>query len=173
MNFEHGPQEYTSKNTVQNRCRIPQLFTKAQFKPNTTCLDYGGGPWDIVVDFLKEKEVTAQVYDRYNRSPEHNQTVLQWVEENDGVDYVTCSNVLNVIAEPDVQREVVANIWKSAKEGGTIYFITYEGDRSGVGKCSKLDCFQNNKRTKDYLPLIKEFFPDAKLSGALITAHKI
>lgn len=172
MNFEQGPQEYTSKDTAQNRWKIPQLFNKVQFKPNTTCLDYGGGPWDTVTDFLKEKGVTAQVYDCYNRSAEHNQMVLQWVEENGGVDYVTCSNVLNVIAELDVQRNVLSNIWKSAKKGATIWFITYEGDRSGIGKRTKIDCYQNNKRTKEYLPLIREFFPDAKICGFLITAHK-
>lgn len=171
MEIKEIPQEYSSKDTCHNHYQLPQLFKLADFKSGTTCVDYGGGAFDTVVNYLAEKGVISYVYDPFNRTKEHNKNVIETVEELGGVDYVTSSNVLNVIKEEEVRHNVLLNMCKMAKVGATIYFITYEGNRSGIGAPSKKG-WQNNRKTADYLPEIQKVFPDAKKKGFLIIAHK-
>ena len=76
------------------------------------------------------------MYDPYNREAAHNEAVLSWVEDNGEVDYVTSSNVLNVIKEEGVRLNVLHNMQLIAKPNATIYFVIYEGNRSGIGAYS-------------------------------------
>lgn len=170
MELKILPQEYSSKETCHNHWQLPQLFKLAIFEEGTTCVDYGGGAFDTSVKFLEEKGVTAQVYDPYNRSAAHNKAVLEWVDEIGGADYVTNSNVLNVIKEEEVRLNVLKNMQLMGKEDAVFYFVTYEGDRSGIGiKTTK--GWQNNKRTADYIPEIQSVFANVKKKGALIIAQ--
>lgn len=164
------PQEYSSKQTCHNHWQLPQLFKLASFKAGTTCLDYGGGAFDTSIEYLQKFGVAAQVYDPFNRTKEHNEEVIKWVNEIDGVDYLTCSNVLNVIKEEEVRKNVLINIWNLGKNGATVYFVIYEGNRSGIGKESTKG-WQNNRRAAQYLYEIREVFPDVKKKGDLIVAH--
>lgn len=170
MELKILPQEYSSKETCHNHWQLPQLFKLATFEEGTTCVDYGGGAFDTSVKFLEGKGVTAKVYDPYNRGAAHNEAVLSWVEDNGGVDYVTSSNVLNVIKEEEVRLNVLRNMQLIAKPNATIYFVIYEGNRSGIGAYSGKG-WQNHCRAAEYLSEIKEVFPDAVKKGSLIIAH--
>ena len=169
MEIREMPQEYTSKNTCHNRFKLPNLFRLGKFKEGTTCVDYGGGAYDTVEEFLATKGVKGFCYDPYNRTPAHNQAVIDAVSQLNGVDYVCSSNVLNVIKEKEVRLNVIRNMSMMGKDDATFYFVTYEGDRTGIGKESTKG-WQNNKRTKEYIPEIREFFEDVKISGFFITA---
>lgn len=170
MQLKELPQEYTSKETCHNHWQLPQLFKLATFEEGTTCVDYGGGAFDTSIKFLEGKGVKAMVYDPYNRGAAHNEAVLEWVDQLGGVDYVTSSNVLNVIKEEEVRLNVLRNMQLIAKDGATIYFVTYEGNRSGIGAYSGKG-WQNHRRTGEYLDEIRQVFPDAIRKGALIIAH--
>lgn len=171
-NIKEIEQEYTSKETCHNHWQLPQLFKLATFEPNTTCVDYGGGAFDTAIKHLAGLGVDAYVYDPYNRSAEYNQAVIEKVRELGGVDYVTSSNVLNVIKEEEVRLNILRNMQLMAKDGATIYFVIYEGNRSGIGAYSGKG-WQNHRRAADYLGEIQQVFPDAKKKGSLITAHNL
>lgn len=164
-------QKYTSAKTSINSSKLPAIFKMVSFKPGTINLDFGGGKFDNVADALSEKDVTNLVYDPYNRSSEHNKQVLDKIRKNGGADSVTCSNVLNVIAEPEARNAVIKNIYNLAKSGAPCYFTVYTGSKDGNSKETKSG-YQMNQPTKFYLDEIKKIFPDATIKGQLITAHK-
>lgn len=151
--------------------QIPATFKRVDFKPGTRNLDYGGGSYDLGSEFLREKGVENFVYDRFNRSEEHNDSVLKEVGKR-GADTVTVNNVLNVVAEPEVRDFIVEDAANYLKPGGTAYFLVYEGDGTGIGKETSKG-FQNNAKTESYLPAIKRHFNDVMRKGNLIIARGV
>lgn len=164
-------QEYTSANTCVNSKKIPALFNKVTFEPNTVNLDFGGGKYDNATNWLKTKKVNNLVYDLYNRPFEENEKVLKYVEKN-GVDTVTCSNVLNVIAEKEVRENVVMQCRQALKTGGKAYFYIYEGNKTGIMKADKKrNTCQLNCKAECYMPLIQKYFKTAVRKGQMIIAE--
>lgn len=139
------------------------------FEPGTINLDMGGGKFDNVADYLSEYDVTNLVYDPYNRTKEHNREVVKTIRQVGGADTATCSNVLNVIKEPEARRNVLVNMSKLVKPGGEIYITVYEGSGKGNEGPTK-SRYQLNRKTADYLHEIQEVFPDARRRGKLIIA---
>lgn len=160
-------QEFTSENTSINSKKLPAIFNMVTFNPGTVNLDYGGGRFNNVAEYLKQYDVINLVYDPYNRSSEHNQEVIRLIREHGGADTATCSNVLNVIKEPEVRLNVLKNISKLVKSGGTVYITVYEGKGNNAEGPTKSG-YQLNKKTADYLEEIQQVFPDAKRKGKLI-----
>lgn len=160
-------QEFTSENTSINSKKLPAIFNMVTFNPGTVNLDYGGGRFDNVAEYLKQYDVINLVYDPYNRSSEHNQEVIRLIREHGGADTATCSNVLNVIKEPEVRLNVLKNISKLVKSGGTVYITVYEGKGDNAEGPTKSG-YQLNRKTADYLEEIQQVFPDAKRKGKLI-----
>ena len=162
-------QEFTSENTSINSTKLPAVFKMVSFAPGTINIDYGGGRFDNVADYLTQYDVINLVYDPYNRTPEHNKEVIKTIRKAGGADTATCSNVLNVIKEPEVRKNVLENIKKVVKSGGAVYITVYEGNGSGEGSPTKSG-YQTNRKTADYLDEIKEVFPNATRKGKLIVA---
>lgn len=162
-------QEFTSENTSINSTKLPAIFKMVSFEPGTTNIDYGGGRFDNVADYLTQYDVINLVYDPYNRTPEHNKEVIKTLRRAGGADTATCSNVLNVIKEPEVRKNVLENISKIVKPGGKVYITVYEGSGKGDEGPTKAG-YQLNRRTADYLDEIREVFPDANRKGKLIVA---
>lgn len=148
--------------------QIPATFKTVNFKPGTVNLDYGGGRYDLGTDYLREKGVESFVYDKFNRSEEHNRDVLARVGQG-GADTVTVNNVLNVVAEPEVRDFIIQDAGRYLKPDGTAYFLVYEGDKSGTGKETSKG-FQNNAKAEDYIPAIQEHFGQVSRKGNLIAA---
>ena len=166
-------QEFDSSVTSINSSNLPAVFKNSNVKmnPGTVNLDYGGGKFDNVAEYLKDKDVINLVYDPFNRSKEHNKEVLQIVRKNGGADTVTCSNVLNVIQEESVRLSVLKNINRLVKSGGTVYITVYEGDGSGQGKSNqKRKSYQTNMKTQDYVDEIEQVFSNVTRKGKLIIA---
>lgn len=162
-------QEFTSENTSINSTKLPAVFKMVSFEPGTINIDYGGGKFDNVADYLTQYDVINLVYDPYNRSKEHNQEVISTVRSAGGADTATCSNVLNVIKEPEVRQNVLSNIKKLVKPGGKIYITVYEGSGKGNEGPTKSG-YQLNRKTSDYLDEIQQVFPSVTRKGKLIEA---
>lgn len=162
-------QEFTSENTSINSTKLPAIFKLVKFEPGTINVDYGGGKFDNVADYLTQYDVINLVYDPYNRSAEHNKEVISTIRNAGGADTATCSNVLNVIKEPEVRQNVLSNMSKLVKSGGTIYITVYEGKGDGAEGPTKSG-YQLNRKTADYLEEIQQVFPNAKRKGKLIVA---
>lgn len=163
-------QEFTSKNTSVNNSRLPAVFAKVDFKPGTINLDYGGGKFDNATEKLAERDVVNLIYDKYNRTPEWNRKVIKQVRANGGADTATCCNVLNVIKEPEERLNVIRNISRLLKPGGTAYFYFYKGDNKGVGRQTGKDSYQLNRKNEEYLDEIKQIFSNAKPKSGMIVA---
>ena len=169
--LENATQEYTSANTSINSAKLPAIFSMVNFKPETINLDYGGGKFDNATTALEGKGVTNLIYDPYNRSSGHNKDVIDTVRKNGGADTVTCSNVLNVIKEPEARKAAIKNIYSLLKNSGTAYFTVYEGTGKGNEGPTKSG-YQLNKKTGDYVEEISSVFPSVSRRGKLIIASK-
>ena len=168
------PQEFTSKKTSINSNKLPAIFGKSNSKyvilgTGTTNLDYGGGRFDNVTEYLSGRGVRNLVYDPYNRTKEHNDDVIRVLQEQGLADTATLSNVLNVIKEQEVRNNVLQNLSKLVKPGGQVYITVYEGTGKGDEGPTSAG-YQLNRRTEDYLDEIQQVFPDAVRHGKLIVA---
>lgn len=145
-------QRYTSEDTsLAQVCAIYSTFTKPGkniFRPGDSVLDYGGGRYDLGKEYMARHGVDVHVYDPYNRTPSHNSAVLRRFK-NKRPDFVVCSNVLNVIKEDGVIRDVVKNIRSLCGKDTVAIFSVYEGDRTGIGRPTSKG-YQRNQPTRDY-----------------------
>jgi len=128
----------SSKMTSVNSVKLPAIYNKIDWsKVSGTVCDYGCGRYtDHIREFLRKKEIGYNGFDPY------------WYP--DGIiegDIFICSNVLNVIQDEQEMHRVHNVLINSGKP----YFITvYEGDCSGMGRVTKVDCYQRNEPLKDY-----------------------
>lgn len=162
-------QEFTSENTSINSTNRPALFGKVSFEPGTVNVDYGGGKFDNVADYLAQYDVINMVLDPFNRSKKHNREVINLIREHGGADTATCANVLNVIKEPENRYIALENLKKLVKPGGKIYIWIHEGNKSGVGEPTTRG-YQLNRKSEEYMEEILQVFPNATRKGKLITA---
>jgi hypothetical protein len=163
-------QEFSSAKTSTNI--INRIYKNTEFTPNSLVLDYGGGKYDSSIEYLAKKDVTVLVYDPYNQTSEHNKRVLNIVEENNGADYVVCSNVLNVIKECSIIENILEDLDKYCKKGGIIRICACVLDGSNKAKPNKKnDTFQKNKKTKYYNDLINNFFGDKGYTVETVKDH--
>lgn len=167
--LEVPEQEYDSAKTSINSTKLPAIYRMIHLNPGTTAVDYGGGKFDNAVEYMAEQDVTLYVYDPYNRSADHNRSVIRALKKNGGADAAINSNVLNVIKEPEARRAVLENIKKITKSGAPIYITVYEGRGTGEEGPTKSG-YQLNRKTEGYLDEIREVFPNAKRRGKLIVA---
>lgn len=164
---EETEQEYNSSKTSINAEKLPAIFNMISFKENSINLDYGGGKYDNAAEYLSSKYgATNLVYDKYNRTPEHNREILETIRKNGGADTITCSNVLNVIAEESERLAVLRNCKRYLKSGGTCYVTIYAGDSTGEGHTTKSG-YQLNRKVAEYEEEIKSVFPGAARHGRL------
>jgi hypothetical protein len=164
-------QKYTSAKTSIKQVPAGFKIVDKHFgwQPNTTNLDIGGGKYDLMTEKLLEKGVTNLVFDPYNRSLAHNIKIIYGLEDN-SVDTVTMFNLLNVIAEHEIQLNALNMAHDALKDGGMLYVrSTYKNPakQSGV---TKSGTFQHYKTQEEYLEIVKEIFPNAELKFGIIYA---
>lgn len=173
--LQEDAQEFTSAATSINKAKLPTGYSTVHrrfgWKPDTLHIDIGGGKFDNAVEFLGNLGVEAHVYDPFNRPEEHNQRVMERVSK-EGADTASMFNVLNVIKEPEYRIEALRTAHSTLKPGGRIFIGIYEGDKTGVGKRTKADSWQNNMPTAAHLPEVREVFPNAKIEHGIIHATK-
>ena len=155
-------QQYSSKNTSINTKKIPRVYNMINLEllRGKTIFDYGVGKPEtvsLIRNFLEPYDVDFIAYDKYNLSPADNTYAFERRKE---ADLYICSNVLNVIKEYDIIQEIIDNICDFT--GGNniepykrkaFLFKIYEGNKTGIGKVTKKDCYQRNDLTKEYVRL--------------------
>ena len=80
--------------------------------------------------------------------------------------------MLNVICEPSIRAWLISLAHNSLRSGGVLLITVYEGNKSGIGKASKKDCWQENRVTKDYIFDIENHFSSVKIKNGLIYSYK-
>lgn len=159
-------QAYTSANTSINCKKIPAVYTKAAKHITGKVLDYGCGKYTALIKAHAEKNgFQWSGYDKFNQTAEQNAHAFR------KADVVISSNVLNVIAESDVRKDVLE---KMARRGNKLLITVYEGDKSGKGRRSQADCWQENRKTADYLAEVEQATGyKAHIENGVIVAEKI
>ena len=160
----------TSAATSINSSKLPAVFSRVQFKRGTVNLDIGGGKFDNATEFLATQGVKNYIYDPYNRSEAHNRAAAR-ATENGQSDTVTISNVLNVIDTLEGRQQVLANAVDALKPDGTAYITVYEGNGSGEARTTGADQFQLNRKLRDYLPEVRQFFGNVTVKNGVIIAR--
>ena len=171
--FSETEQEFSSAATSINGSKLPAIFKLADFHTNTLNLDYGGGKFDNATEYLKTLGVTNLIYDKFNRTPQHNQEVIRAVRENGGADTCTLSNVLNVIKEESIRHEILVNIHKLLKSDGILYITVFEG-QPGQKEGPTKSGYQLARKTSEYIDEVANVFGEDKVTrrGKLIVARK-
>ncbi|MCG3883734.1 hypothetical protein I3271_03435 [Photobacterium leiognathi] len=125
------------------------------------CLDIGGGRFSNVADYLGSIGVSYYNYDPYNQSYEQNLNAVEHCS-NSRSDLVMINNVLNVIQDKQGRYKVLMQAHNACHAGTTVYTLIYEGDKTGVGKSTGSDKWQENARTATYMDMHSQFFGDVK-----------
>ena len=160
-------QRYTSAKTSINSTKVPSLFNKISWVPDTNNLDYGGGKFNTATNYLASKKVRNIIFDPYNQTNEQNRIALS----RTNYDTATLSNVLNVIKEKQVRRNCIINCLAHLKSNGHIYISVYEGNKSGIGSETLKNSWQENRTIKSYMEELKDFNPSYKNGVITITKH--
>ena len=162
--------DISSKNTSINSKKLPAIYNRLNWdalrehwakitKSNRTpvVLDFGCGRYtDHIEHFLATKGFIYKGYDPFWQSAKENYEAL-----SSEAYIVICSNVLNVIVNKetikDIQKYIrdfsfLALLGKNLVKEPSFYFLTvYEGDKSGIGRMTKPDCFQRNETLDNYI----------------------
>lgn len=162
----------TSRNTSVNKDKIPAIYSKlVNGVYGTHIFDVGCGRWTShIKKFAKENAMCEHWhgFDPFNQTKEHNERVTaialneKYFENHPNV--FISSNVLNVINSGIRQREYLASIFRMMKDCDECYITVYEGNKSGIGKLTKRDCWQENKKLIEYFELVNAAYRDAHTS---------
>lgn len=144
-------QKYKSARTsVCNNGKLPHIYSLVDVTSTGETLDYGCG------QYFDNWHLPPNVkgFDPFNK-PDYKLLDYHY-------NTALCSNVLNVIAEREVRREVLENLKCLAD---IVYITVYDGDKSGIGKEIKTrrNSYQMNRKAKEYLEEICEVFSDVTL----------
>jgi hypothetical protein len=150
---------------------LNKVYSKNIFHHGVIILDYGGGKYNTNKDYM-EKTYGAifVIYDKYNRSDEENRIALEFASTHH-LDYIICSNLLNVIFENDVIEFILSDISCYADDDTQIIFAIYEGDKSNIGKETNKG-WQRNEKVKNYLPFIEKYFFVERCANSMIYCKK-
>lgn len=154
-------QKFTSKETSVNTHKIPAIFSKIDCSQSIFDWGCGKAP-EIIRQHIENHGGTYYGYDPFNN--------VGTFPKGRKFDVVTFSNVLNVIAEDEILFEEVRDALMLAP---VIAVTVYEGDRSGIGRQSKVDCYQRNQPLgwyKEFFDKIGEFKTKIKC-GVLYITH--
>lgn len=166
-------QTVTSKNTSINGSKLPKIFKLVEsrygWEPDSINLDLGGGRYDNATEYLSKLGVKNFILDPYNRSEDHNDTVLDLIESNP-VDTVTLSNVLCVIQDRFIQDLILMFAHKRLRPGGILYMTVYEGNKSGVGTMTGKDQWQEHRKLADYAEQVNKVFGACEIKYGMIRA---
>ena len=141
-------QKYTSKNTSVNTKVLPAVYNKVcwdKFTAGARVLDWGCGKDTTLVKNILSKHGLVHIGYDPNWGSEENNSIAQSLLGT--ADVFVCSNVLNVIDDDNV----ITDICHKAEQHKYFFITVYEGDRSGVGKRSKEDCYQRNAKPNAYI----------------------
>ena len=155
-------QNYTSKKTSINKTKLPAIYSKLNLK-DQIILDIGCGKYiDHIKGYVNSQNGLWYGIDKYNQTPKHNEKTLEKVEKT-GVTVIVISNVLNVIDDKRERLNVIDNALDIMGDYSVMCITIYEGDKSGIGRETMRDCFQNNQPIKFYEDEIKKEFPALKI----------
>ena len=160
-------QTRTSKHTSINTSKLPAVYNKVDWsKYSKDCYIFDIGCGCLETQSLARSKVNGNgLHHFYPWDPCHPCICHPDVAENlmwrcDSLSKVIiCSNVLNVLDTDAAVYDLVGRLCDIIivkNDAGTYrmnpcYITVYEGDKSGIGRETKKDCWQRNERLDKYL----------------------
>lgn len=132
-------QNHTSRNTSVNSKRLPAIFRKIAWQPLMSVLDYGCGKHPQLAESFFKKyypHIRYTPYDPY-----------QQIGGKEEAQIALLSNVINVIDDEQTICEVIKDCLRLCP---AVAITVYEGDKSGIGRVTRRDCWQWNRTVKDW-----------------------
>lgn len=168
-------QTYTSAATSINAAKLPAVYSRVSdsaYQWADKLLDYGCGRYVThLINYVAQHSALPEDeyyhycwwygYDRYNRPEAWNVETLTDFSESEKPfmkRMVFCSNVLNVIDSAEVVAGIAGFLTACAISGAAVMVTVYEGDKSGVGRATKADCYQRNEKVVNYLKYFDKNF---------------
>lgn len=159
----------TSKNTSINKDRVPAIYSKLakQGVYGTHIFDIGCGKWTRhISQFAKKNAMCAywHGYDPYNKTKSHNEKIVKLAFEelfSDNPNVLISSNVLNVIKVG--RRGYLQSIFRRMKDIDELYITVYEGDKSGIGRMTARDRWQENRKLSTYYEEVLQAYRDTHM----------
>ena len=142
----------TSQNTsIRNQYPLPHIFQIKkciELMKNKKVIDIGCGKYTNhqLISSLYDADIIG--YDPYVLSKEENHLALSKTYQ-----VAVLSNVLNVIPEQGIRY---GTLRLAASLAPIILISVYQGNKSGIGKQTKPNCWQQNRKKASYLPEIKQ-----------------
>jgi len=169
----------TSANTSINKTKAPAIVKLVEkvngFHDGQHVFDFGCGkyPETTKAAILDNYDLIYAGFDPYNRTSNENSRA-SFLIPMQHANVVLCSNVLNVIQKSGDRRVSLVLMRNRLQKGGILYLTVYEGNKSGKGKKTKEDCWQENRPTQDYVQEIENVFGKGNVTrkGKLIIATK-
>ena len=168
-------QKHSSKNTSINTTRLPAVYNKVNWlhyshpMDNYQIIDIGCGRL-ATQQLISRKLHTYNIRNFYPWDPNHKclgnriNTILA-MNNNATNKVIVCSNVLNVIDnDKDLNTLIgsicdmsVINLPDGTYRMNPVYITVYEGDKSGIGRQTKKDCWQRNEQLIFYLSKFNDY----------------
>ena len=168
-------QKHSSKNTSINTVWLPTVYKRVRWGHyNHYADDYH--VFDIGCGRLETQRMIQELMDGYNIKHFHpwdpyhesigdKMQTIRAMKDISINKVIICSNVLNVIDNDTDLNKLIKRICDMSviQEPNGIYrmnpvYITvYEGDKSGIGRQTKKDCWQRNERLIDYLSRFNDY----------------
>lgn len=154
-------QNITSKNTALNQ--IASTFKKFDFS-NSYVLDWGCGK-GLSKEFCEKtfENCKVELFDPFHdyKLGVQNYCLFSLSAICDckyDNKIITCNNVLNVLQD-NTLIEVLNGVFATAMvcKVDKIIFKVYEGDKTGIGRITKKDCYQRNEKTALYFEKLNSF----------------
>lgn len=160
----------TSKNTSVNKDRVPAIYSKLSKLGvyGTHMFDVGCGKWvRHIKAYAKENGICTywHGFDPYNQSKKHNEKIRELAFEelfSDNPNVLVSSNVLNVIKVG--RGDYLQSIFRRMKPIDELYITVYEGDKSGIGRLTSKDCWQENRKLKTYFEEVMTAYRDTHMA---------
>lgn len=119
--------------------------------------DFGAGKQGKVDEFFFQKRIQYVPYDPFNRTKENNE--LSWgILEVQGVDIVTCANVLNVLDDSDLVNCIHQLRYATGHTRKGMCFVSVYHAPSKPRGLRRKGYVQRNEPLSEYAPLLKKEF---------------
>lgn len=131
---------------------------------NGVNFDIGAGKYELAGDYLKDRGFEYYPFDPHCLPDDINHDTLTkaLTMKTEKKVVITLSNVLCVIPSKMLRDNLLRLVSSMAKPGYEVYFSIYEGDKSGIGKRTSRNTWQENRKTKTYIKQIEPFFDTVK-----------
>ncbi len=171
MKIINSCQKHTSAKTsiANGRKSSAYNFVIKNKGKDTVVFDYGCGRYDYNNVYCVERGIKWLGYDPFNRDTFFNNYNISIFEATRTIDYIICSNVLNIIDNLVDITNIIEQICSLSKsKSAKVIFSFYEGDKSGRGKETKKDCWQRNETLSIWQHRIERYFKVLERKGTCL-----